>query len=309
MTRYLIAATVALLLVAAAGYGIYVKWMSQPAIAKTAPQAPPRPAEPAPAPPAVTAPPPVRIARVQRVEGTVERRAGSSWVEVHAGDQLTAQDAIRTGAKSRAEIDIGASVVVEPATAITVGEISTHVSKVVLSAGHVSANARSGTTIRISTPDARTFAESAAGAFDVLSSGTGQVTVATRRGSARVTSRGGSVAVGEGTQTIVIDDDAPTEPTAIPSSLFLKISAAGTDREVSAIRGETTPGAVVTINGERAAPGDDGKFARKVAFPKDTNVIVIMVEDAMGRHETKVVRRTAQPVYDAPKLETSVDWQ
>lgn len=308
MTRYAIAAAVAFILVAAAGYGIYTYWMSEPAVATAATPQPvprPQPEPPADAPPA----PPPRLARVERIEGTVERRVGSAWVAVHAGDQLTAQDAIRTAKGARAEIDVGASVVVEPSTEITVGEISTHVSQVVLSAGRVSANARSGTTIRISTPDARTFAESAAGSFDVLSSGTGQVTVATRRGSAKVTSSGGSVAVGAGTQTIVLGDDAPTEPTAIPSSLFLKISAAGTDRDVSAIRGETTPGAVVTINGERAAPDRAGKFVEDVEFPKGTNVIVIMVEDASGRHETKVVRRTVSPPAEKPRLETSVDWR
>lgn len=307
MTRYIIAATLALALVGTAGYVIYAHWMSEPAVASAATLHPdvvaPEPAQPEPAL--------EELARVERVEGTVEKRVGTRWVAISAGERLTEQDTIRTGVKSRAEIDVGASVVVEPNTEITVGEISEHVSQVVLSTGHVSANAQTGTTIRIATPDTDTLAETDAGAFEVLSSGTGQVTVATQRGRAKVTARGASVAVGAGTQTVVRRGEAPTEPTAIPSSLFLKISAAGTDREVSDIRGETTPGAVVTINGERTAPDPAGKFGEKVAFPKGANVIVIMVEDATGRQETKIVRRSAPPppADTPPKLETTVDWK
>ncbi|NVB85097.1 MAG: hypothetical protein HOV81_42415 [Kofleriaceae bacterium] len=306
MTRYVVAAALAFALVAGAGYAIYVTWMREPASAHAATTPPVAPSIAAP----VAAPAPEPTVRVVRIEGTVEKRVGASWIPVNAGESLTEQDTIRTGAKARAEIDVGATVLVEARTEITVGEISAHVSQVVLSAGHVSANAQAGTTIRIATPETETFAEATAGAFDVLSSGTGQVTVATKRGNAKVTARGETVAVGEGTQTIVRHGEAPTEPTAIPSSLFLKISAAGTDREISAIRGETTPGAVLTINGERTTPDAAGTFAQRVAFPKGSNVIVIMVEDAMGRQETRVVRRTAvHPPVETPKLETTVDWK
>ncbi len=304
MTRYVVASIVVFVLVAGAGYAAYMMWMREPATAATMQPAPPPVVMP------VVAEPEERLVRVVHVEGTVEKRVGETWVAVSGGERLTEQDTIRTGAKARAEIDVGATVVVEAGTEITVGEISTHVSQVVLSTGHVSASSQSGTTIRIATPDAGTFAETNAGAFDVLSSGTGQVTVATQRGHAKVTARGETVAVGAGTQTVVRRGEAPTEPTAIPSSLFLKISAAGTDREISAIHGETTPGAVVTINGERTAPDEAGTFAEKVAFPKGSNVIVIMVEDAMGRQETRVVRRTApSPAVETPRLETTVDWK
>jgi hypothetical protein len=309
MTRYVIAATLALALIGSFGYAIYARWMREPAVARAATPRP-VPSERVDEPKVLEPEAPEPLARVEHVEGTVEKRTGETWVAVAAGDLLTEQDEIRTAARSRAEIDIGASVVVEPSTAVTVGEISEHVSQVFLSTGRVSANADRDTTIRIATPDTETLAEADAGAFDVLSSGTGQVTVATQRGNARVTARGASVAVGAGTQTIVRRGEAPTEPTAIPTSLFLKISAAGTDRDVSAIRGETTPGAVVTINGARSSPDPSGRFAETVPFPRGANVIVIMVEDATGRHETKLVRRTAAPPRaDTPKLETTVDWK
>lgn len=304
MTRYVVGAAMAILVILVIGYGVHDRWFATAhAIDPGAPQLPSAKHQLAPAAPTTIIP----SATVVAVVGRVEKRAGSSWVEVRTGDRLTAQDTIRTAKFASATIDVGASVVIDDRTEITIGEITETVSPVVLTEGRVSTNAgaRGGQIIRVSTRDTEAVAEADAGEFDVLSSGKGHVTVAARTGSVRLTAKGAEVIVTEGTQSMVRTGEAPTAPAPIPSSLFLKVAAADTDTRTT-LRGETVPGAVVDIDGQRAIADENGQFTGEVPVKKGENVIVVLVEDALGRSEKKVIRRAAPP---PPKLETEVEWK
>ena len=243
------------------------------------------------------------------VTGRVEKRAGAGWVGLRDGDQLTALDTIRTAEGARATLDLGALVEVDDRTELTVGEISESLSEVALTEGHVSANAGAtgGPIIRISTRDVGAIAETDVGRFDVLSSGTGQVTVAAGEGDVKVTAHGTTVSVPAGNLSTIRTGEAPTAPREIPTSLFLKVSAAVDARDPDAIRGQTTPGAVVSIGGVRATAAADGQFTGRAALRPGTNTIIVLVEDATGRRARKVLSRRIPST--KPRLDTQVEWK
>jgi hypothetical protein len=302
MTRYLVLGLLAACLVVGLGYVVY---------SRTLGAAPPEPVTTAPdtAPAArPVAPPPVpaQRTRVTAVTGKVERRASSGWATLKVGDELTARDTIRTGDGASATLDAGVVVEVADRTELTVGEITASLSELALAEGRITANAGSGgPTVRISTRNSDAIAQADTGRFDVLSTGAGDMTVAAREGTVRVTGNRKSVDVTAGQQSTVIAGRAPTAPSAIPPSLFLKV-AANHNRGVSNVRGEAPPGAVVSINGVRTAvvPGD-GRFAADVPIEKGETKIIVHVEDVLGRTERKILARRI----GTPKLETEVEWQ
>jgi len=308
VTRYLIAALVSLAVIAAIGYVVRDRWFGSSGPAASITQPVPVPITPIhePAGSAAEAP----SALVVEMKGRVEKRAGTVWLEVRAGDRLTTQDTIRTAEGASATIDVGAPVLVDDRTEITIGEISKTVSPLVLSEGRVSAHAgaRGGPTIRISTRDTDVVAETAAGQFDVLSSGKGHVTVAAAEGEVKVSAGGKTVGVRAGEYSTVMAGAVPSAPAKVPTSLFLKVSAAGNARDKAALQGETTPGAIVSINGVRSAPDGKGRFTGEVPLVKGANVIVVLVEDAMGRKERKVIKRDVGAP-KSPKLNTQVEWK
>ena len=122
-----------------------------------------------------------------------------------------------------------------------------------------------------------------------------------------MTAGGRSVDVGAGQQSIVRAGAVPTAAAPIPPSLFLKVGAARAGRAPeAAVNGETTPGVVVSINGARSAVDVRGRFTGTVPLGQGPNVIVVMVEDATGRRETKVINRIVDQ--RGPGVSTKVTW-
>lgn len=306
MIRYVVAALFAIAAVGAIGYAVYSKTVGAVTPVATTPE--PRPVPPLTTPEHHADAPLPQTTKVVATTGLVEKRAGAQWVALREGDQLTAQDTIRTAADAHATLDAGMIVEVDDRTELTVGEISASISQLALSEGRVTANAgaRGGQTIRISTRDTDAIAETDAGRFDVLSSGKGQVTVTAREGAVTLTAKGTTITVPEGQLSIVARGKVPTTPSAIPTSLFLKVSAASAARDTTGVRGQTTPGAVVSINGVRTAMASDGTFTGAVPVRKGENTIIVQVEDALGRRERKLIQR---PTASRPSLETQVEWE
>ena len=306
MGRYLAIAIAVLALIAGGGYALRDCWFGSPptppVVAARTPPAPARPTEAA----RVAAPPVIDLVEV---EGRVEKHVGDRWVPLVAHDPLTAQDTIRTSDGARARIQSGDTTVeLGDRSEITVGEISTQLSEYLLGEGRVSAQAGgAGTTIRILTRGTDAVAEAGAGRFDVLEADPGHVAVASEQGTVTVTARGRAVDVHPGEQTVVLAGSAPSAPAKVPPSLFLKVGAMTTHGHVAALHGETAPGALVMIGGARIAPDAQGTFAADVPLNDGENVIVVLVEDAMGRTQRKVVKH----VVDAkgPEVNAKVEWR
>jgi hypothetical protein len=305
MARYIAIALAVFVALGLAGYATYGHWFgTAPAAPVVAASRPVVVHAKVIEPPAATAP----ALELVDVEGRVEKRAGDRWVALAKHDPLTAQDTIRTSDGSRARIQTGDTIVeLGSRSEITVGEISATLSQYLLNTGRVSAKlGAAGRTIRIETRSADAVAESASGRFDVLDAA-GRVAVAAEDGRVRVRAHGAAVDVHAGELTTVTAGAGPTAPAEIPPSLFLKIAPTEARGHTAALRGTTEPGAVVTIGATHVAADDRGAFASQVPLKSGDNVIVVVVDDAMGRHEQQVVKQVVDDT--GPKVNAQVHWK
>lgn len=256
-----------------------------------APPAAPAPVEPAKAPEALAAPAPVTDAlRVLSVEGKVQRRGGDQqWGPVHVGEELRADEAIRTAPSGRAVLGLGEGgrVEIAPRSEFSVREISRTVARVRLEQGRLAAALPEDTpSLRVETSGSEAQAESTGGSFVVVSNGHGQLSVAATQGSVRLSVGAASVVVHEGQQSEASGGGAPSAPHAIPKSLFLKVVRPGApvQREREAmVQGRTAPGALVSINGHRVASELDGRFRVQVPLKDGRNTLVVEAEDPFGQ--------------------------
>ncbi len=232
--------------------------------------------------------------RAGAIEGLVERlQEDGTWVPIAAGEVLAMTDEVRTGPEGRATFSIGVDTSVELGEATSLGfvEISDAVSKIRLSDGRVAASSE-GRKLRIEVNNSDAVAESSGGSFGVLTEGKGNVIVASERGDVVLSAKGESVKVGAGTQSVVLPDGAPSKPTEIPSSLFLKVRRPKADSllQTAMLEGKATPGSVINIGGDRLSVGSDGSFKGRVQLGVGSRDIRVTVVDAMGRKETQNVR-------------------
>lgn len=250
------------------------------------PPEPPAPTASVPEPPPEPAP---EVARVEQVEGAVERSDGERWTKVQVGDVLEASDGIRTGPSSRAVLGIGNTARVEMGerSEFAVEELSRTVSRLRLGEGRLQAVVQEGGgALRVEAKGSDAVAESKGGSFSMLSTGKGEVAVAAQTGRVRFSAKGKSIEMTGGEQSISDATSGPSDPTPIPSTLFLKVqrprSTLQREREAR-ISGEASPGAVISINGVRVGAAEDGTFSAVVPLQEGVNAVEVAAEDASGR--------------------------
>ncbi len=232
--------------------------------------------------------------KVVTVSGEVERRDGQSpWRRARAGELLALEEELRTGAQSTVTVDVGGTAKVEvfPDSRFSVRDITETVAKVRLDHGRLSAEVygRGKSKLRVETKGSDAVAEAEAGEFSMLSSGSGRVVVATRRGSVRLSAKNKTVIVETGQQSMVDGDRSPVGPMEIPTSLFLRVKRPKSvmQREKQGrIRGQTAPGAIVSVNGVRTPTDEHGEFSAVVGLEEGKNQIVVEAEDVLGRRLT-----------------------
>ena len=252
--------------------------------------------------------PPAR-AVVRQLTGTVEKRIGDRWATVAIGDVLAIEDTVRTADGAVAEMELGGQhVTLHARTEITVGEVSQKV-KIVLAEGRLSTAGTNDKAIRIEVRNSDAVAEAGAQSkFDMITTGRGDVTVAAETGGVDLTAQGKTVRIAAGEQATAANGRAPSVPTKIPPSLFLKVSASGGGRQkLATLKGETSAGAVVSINGVRSTAASEGAFELQVPLKEGKNTLVVLVEDARGRRETAEVTKLVDT--RAPRLEAEVEWK
>jgi hypothetical protein len=251
---------------------------------------------------------------VSKVDGTVERKGSDgTWTLIPPGTLLRLDDVIRTGADSGAVLEMGASVTVHVSdrTEFIVAQVSKTVSRLQLEDGRLSSEVHGaeGFRLRVEVRGTDAVAESTEGRFVTFRRDQGPVTVAATEGSVRVSAKGTAVDVLSGQQSVVQPGGAPSTPTRIPPSLFLKVGPADTGkvREEARVSGETLPGAVVSINGVKVPVENSGEFASTVALREGENEIVVQVEDPLGRKANKAlpkIRLEPKP----PRVSGEVTW-
>jgi hypothetical protein len=272
-----------------------------------------------------TAPPPpsdagagvggLRRVKVVSVVGRVEKRRGEApWTVVKTGDDMRQDEAIRTSNDGKATLDIGdiATVEVSARSEFTVRELSETASRVRLEEGRLAADVhgQSESTFKVEAKGSDAVAETKKGQFSVLTTGKGQVSVATKKGRVRLSAKNKTVEVTEGMQSVVLPEQPPGEAEPIPPSLFLKVAKPRTrvQREKeTVVKGTTTPGAVVSINGVYAQADEEGQFEATVALSEGKNKITVEAQDASGQ-----LKKAALPEITVdtrpPDVKTDVKW-
>jgi hypothetical protein len=257
---------------------------------------------------------PVPTVRVTAVTGTVERQeADASWVAVKVGEELPFDTVIRTGADGQLSLDVGgiAEVEVDASSQISLPVLTQTVKRVRLGEGRVSARVPGGGdgTFGVSVEGSDAVAETGEGEFAVLSGGDGKMTVAATKGKVTLTSNDESVELSEGELSTAGPDEAPTAPRAIPSSLYLKVQKprrrVQRSKELT-VKGETEPGAVISVNGVRVAVGADGEFSTVVALDEGKNKVEVETRHVTGEKKGADIAVTVDS--KGPKVDGEVKW-
>lgn len=228
---------------------------------------------------------------VSDVKGSVERQgSGTTWVPLKPGDELSLDNAVRTGKDGSAVLDVGkdARVTIGAESQLAVSQITREVSRVRLESGRMDAVVLGDAKLKVETKGSDAVAEAGRGAFAVLADGEGTMSVAAQEGKVLVSALNRTVEVAAGEQSVVHADLPPAPPQKIPPSLFLKVgrptSVAQRERE-TVVNGKTIPGALVSVNGVKVAVSETGEFSAPVALREGRNKVVVEVVDALGRKD------------------------
>lgn len=244
---------------------------------------------PAPGPPAAAQPTRLSVDRAEG--GAVLLRAGAEREPLRAGVELRPEDVLETLEGSRVELVAGGSytVVLEGASRFAVQEIAAEVSRFRIEDGLVTATVREDPSrlVVVEAPGAQ--ARTRGGALAV-SSVAGIVAVGVSSGSAEFEAAGQIVTLQPGQGSVAKGGGPPAAPAPLPRSLLLKVDwPAGRKTNVRRllVRGQATPGAVLTIGGQRVTVGPDGRFAQAVWLREGAQEIEAVARDVAGRREQR----------------------
>jgi len=254
----------------------------------------------------VETPAPAGTVHVLAVSGTVERSSSlGTWGPVATGDQLAAEDSIRTGASSTAELGLGerSRMRVAEASRITVREVTTAAHRFRLARGRIAVDYGEGQERRLRVEDeAGRAVETEQARFGVLANGA-MLAVATETGSVTLRGGGAAVNVGVGQQSAARGDLPPSRPEPIPSTLLLKLAsaAANLDRDdCAAVTGAASPASSIAIDAQPVQLATGGRFAVRVRRRHGQAAALVTVTDALGRTAQRAVpcRETEPHVND-----------
>lgn len=236
-------------------------------------------------------------------------RPGEPRVPLVSGAVLKESDAIETSEGSAVELSAGDGlrVSLDGAARFGVKEIAAELSRFRLEEGLVAARVVPGTgqvLVIESSDDAAV--RTSGGRLSVAASG-GRVAVGVSEGEAQLGSGGQIVAVKAGQLAIAEKGQVPGKPVPLPRSLLLKVDwpvARETNQRRIVVRGRTTPGALVSVAGERVEVGRDGAFTHIVLLHEGQQTLDASARDVAGREERS---RSAPVVLDTRRPDTRFD--
>jgi len=276
---------------------------------------PPAPAEPVKPPePVVEAPEPAKPVRLEitQVSGTVEvKTKEGTWKAVDRGTSLSSADAVRTLSGSYAVIIGSESVQIEmdPGTEVTVEELTTSVSRLLLNKGMATTTVLTGKGHTIEFKAAGSDAAATAteqGTFTMSNDGAGTVAVGARSGQVEFRGNNRVVIVRAGYQSVLRPGgEGPSAPTQVPTSLLRKLQWPGRqqNKDKIVIKGEAEPGTRVEIAGESLIPGKDGTFEKTIRLKEGENEVKVRAVSVVGTQQEdqrKFSVDTRPPVTNIP---------
>ncbi len=258
-------------------------------------------------------PPAPLEAVVAAVDGKVERLREGGWSSLRVGDTVRTLDAIRTGPKSRTDLEIDSSsrLSVAEETQLDVAALTGEVHRFNLKKGRIAAAYQPSATRLLRIEGGRgEVAESSGGRFSVLA-GEKEFAVATETGTVNLRAAGIAVAVAENQMSKAVAGAAPAAPAPLPAELLLKVALAARRPPGScAVEGKADPGAVVRVAGEAVEVGPDGRFSASLRGHPAGRIKVIS-SDALGRIREKEILCEAMPAAGPPPSvdEVNIDWR
>ncbi len=284
----------------------------------------PSEAEPAPAPvsataaagkPAQPAPEAKEEAVILSLSGTVERAGeDGAWQPAAAGDHLRAEDAVRTGAGARAELQVGARarLTVADNAELKVREVSRAVHRFKLFRGRVGVDYQPDgeRVLRIEGEGTDAVAQTQNARFSVLASGA-SLAVATERGSVDLRAKDTTVTVGEGSSSVALAGEAPSAPAPLSAELLLKVARAAGATPVDAcaiVEGSASAGSEVQVDGEPVQVDRLGRFRREVARRPGVSSVLVVTRDATGRQREEQIACAPVKKRAAPIENVEIDW-
>ncbi|MGB8931044.1 MAG: hypothetical protein WCC48_07335 [Anaeromyxobacteraceae bacterium] len=239
------------------------------------------------------------------------RRGGGERIRLVPGIVLQESDAIETTEGSALELGAGESyqVFLEGAARIDVKEIAAELSRFRLEEGLAEAKVKAdgGRVVVFEASDDATV-RTGGGRIAVMSS-QGRVAVGVTEGEAQLGSGGQIVAVRAGQQSSAERGKAPSPPVPLPRSLLLKVdwpTTRETNRRRIVVRGRASPGALVSVGGERVKVGADGVFTHALYLREGQQTIEAVARDVAGRRERS---KSPPVVLDTRAPETQFDTQ
>lgn len=247
----------------------------------------------------------------------VTRSAGEAWltrpgeprVPLVPGTALREWDAIETAEGSEVELGLrdGFQLILGGAARFDVRELARELSRFRLDDGLAEATVTpgSGRTVVIESSEDASV-RTGGGRVSVAASG-GRVAVGVAEGEAQMGSGGQIVAVRAGQFAVAEAGRAPSAPVPLPRSLLLKVEwpqERATNRPRVVVRGRTSPGAVVTLGGERVRAGPDGIFTHVLHLREGSQVIEATARDVAGRVERA---RSPPVILDTRAPDTEID--
>jgi hypothetical protein len=239
--------------------------------------------------PTPTAPQPTRLSVSRAEGGATLLRAGAEREPLRAGLELRPEDVLETVEGAKVELVAGGSytVALEGTSRFAVKEIAAEVSRFRIEDGLVTATVRDDPARAVVVEAPGAVARTRGGALAV-SSQTGAVTVGVTSGSAEFEAAGQIVTLQPGQGSVARAGGPPTPPAPLPRSLLLKVDwPAGRKTNVRKmlVRGQATPGAVLTVGGQRVTVGPDGRFTQAVWLREGAQEIDAVARDVAGRRE------------------------
>jgi len=251
--------------------------------------------------------------KIGKVTGRVERlRQDETWTPAREGEDIALDERVRTGDDGTAVLNVGgqSTITLQPKTEASVAKLTETVSQLRLQKGRVRAVTEEGRSVEVLTGSSDVRVDSTgASDFVAMADGLGGLVVASREGKVRLTALGASVDVAPGQQSSASRESAPTQPSPIPSTLFLKLLpvAAEAKSADTTITVKTQRGSRVRVNGVDVGIATGETMDVPVHLEPGENRILIEVEDLTGRiaNQEITIRLTGK---DPIEIRTSVTW-
>ncbi|QRK07059.1 FecR domain-containing protein [Archangium violaceum] len=226
-------------------------------------------------------------ATVIEVVGLVEWAHGEQWKALSVGDELAADDSVRTSPGARVDLWVGdeaSRLSIPERSEVRMGAVTRAVHTIRLARGRLDVDYRGkrDRVLRVQSGNG-TVAETREARFTMLRNGA-VVAVATRGGSVDLSSAGVTVQVGAGQQSLVLEGAKPLAPEPIPLEVLLKVATKASANEALCVSltGKVRVGTEVFVEGEPTEVAQDGSFRKDVPRLEGLSQVKVVAREPGG---------------------------